>query len=69
MICFINIHLLMSHLRFATQRAFADAHRALVASLEWDIQSGEVDDEGNLPLLKCLLHNEDAFSDIDKLNC
>jgi len=38
------------------QRAFSDAHRALVASLDWDIQSAEV--TGKYPLLKCLLGNQ-----------
>merc|ERR1712194_280821 len=41
------------------QRAFSDAHRALVASLDWDIQAAE--GNGKYPLLKCLLgnHRED----------
>jgi len=38
------------------QRAFSDAHRALVASLDWDIQSAE--GNGKYPLLKCLLGNQ-----------
>ena len=42
------------------QRAFSDAHRALVASLEWDIHlSG--DDGVDYPLLKCLLQGEDVL--------
>ena len=44
------------------QRAFSDAHRALVASLDWDIQSAE--GAGQYPLLKCLLggnQREDFF--------
>ena len=49
-------------------RAFSDAHRALVASLEWDMKStGEFSDTmGTMeyPLLKCLLQNEDVvFND------
>lgn len=51
---------------FQVQRAFSDAHRALVASLEWDINStNEFDDDGEYPLLKCLLQNEDVFFSID----
>jgi DNA polymerase sigma len=47
---------------FQVQRAFSDAHRALVASLEWDINSmHEFGDDGEYPLLKCLLQNEDVF--------
>eukprot|EP00536_Pseudo-nitzschia_multiseries_P007612 jgi/Psemu1/196021/e_gw1.181.4.1 len=38
------------------QRAFSDAHRALIASLDWDIQSAEA--SGKYPLLKCLLGNQ-----------
>jgi len=49
---------------FQVQRAFSDAHRALVASLEWDINS-EFGDDGEYPLLKCLLQNEDVFFAID----
>lgn len=49
---------------FQVQRAFSDAHRALVASLEWDINS-EFGDDGEYPLLKCLLANEDVFFTID----
>ncbi|VEU35781.1 unnamed protein product [Pseudo-nitzschia multistriata] len=43
------------------QRAFSDAHRALVASLDWDLQSADPSDK--YPLLKCLLGNqrEDVF--------
>jgi hypothetical protein len=51
---------------FSVLRAFSDAHRALVASLEWDMQSaGECHDEGRYPLLKFLLQNEDVvFNDL-----
>ena len=46
---------------FQVQRAFSDAHRALVASLEWDIQStGELHNNNVYPLLKCLLQSEDV---------
>jgi len=49
---------------FQVQRAFSDAHRALVASLEWDINSmHEFGDDTEYPLLKCLLQNEDVFID------
>mmetsp|Transcript_36830 Transcript_36830/g.62684 ORF Transcript_36830/g.62684 Transcript_36830/m.62684 type:complete len:227 (-) Transcript_36830:263-943(-) len=52
---------------FQVQRAFSDAHRALVASLEWDIDSmhDEFGDDGGYPLLKCLLQNEDVFFTTD----
>ena len=46
---------------FQVQRAFSDAHRAMVASLEWDTNSEFGDDDGEYPLLKCLLQNEDVF--------
>lgn len=47
------------------QRAFSDAHRALIAALEWDINSvHELGEEGEYPLLKSLLQNEDVFFDI-----
>lgn len=47
---------------FSVQRAFSDAHRTLVASLEWDIhESGELNDGVEYPLLKCLLQSEDVF--------
>jgi hypothetical protein len=47
---------------FQVQRAFSDAHRALVAALEWDINSmSEFGEDGEFPLLKCLLQNEDVF--------
>lgn len=51
---------------FSVLRAFSDAHRALVASLEWDIQStGDFQDDGEYPLLKCLLQSEDVvFNDL-----
>ena len=43
-------------------RAFSDAHRALVASLEWDMNSiTEMNGDNDYPLLKSLLHNEDVF--------
>jgi DNA polymerase sigma len=41
------------------QRAFSDAHRALVASLEWDIHSSADGVQVDYPLLKCLLHGDD----------
>ena len=43
---------------FQVLRAFSDAHRALVASLEWDMN---LNDEDDFPLLKSLLQNEDNF--------
>jgi len=49
---------------FQVKRSMADAHRALKASLEWDISSTNIDDfyEGSAyPLLKCMLQNEDVF--------
>ena len=47
------------------QRAFSDAHRALVAALEWDMQStGELQDGSEYPLLKCLLQTEDVVYDL-----
>ena len=50
---------------FQVQRAFSDAHRALVASLEWDINSsGELGDGVEYPLLKCLLQSEDVFYEL-----
>jgi DNA polymerase sigma len=50
---------------FQVQRAFSDAHRALVASLEWDINlSGELNDDVDYPLLKCLLHSEDVLYEL-----
>lgn len=52
---------------FQVQRAFSDAHRALVASLEWDMYSaaGLNDGVGDYPLLKCLLQSEDVFYELD----
>ena len=50
---------------FQVQRAFSDAHRALVASLEWDNSMHEFGNDGEYPLLKCLLQNEDVFLSID----
>mmetsp|Transcript_9779 Transcript_9779/g.23026 ORF Transcript_9779/g.23026 Transcript_9779/m.23026 type:complete len:256 (+) Transcript_9779:162-929(+) len=50
---------------FQVQRAFSDAHRALVASLEWDINlSEELNDDVDYPLLKCLLHSEDVLYEL-----
>lgn len=50
---------------FQIQRAFSDAHRALVAALEWDIHSaGELQDSSAFPLLKCLLQSEDVVFDL-----
>jgi hypothetical protein len=51
---------------FQVQRAFSDAHRALVASLEWDIQSSGELHEGpeSYPLLKCLLQSEDVLYEL-----
>jgi hypothetical protein len=47
------------------QRAFSDAHRALVAALEWDMHSaGELQDTNEFPLLKCLLQSEDVVYDL-----
>jgi len=48
------------------QRAFSDAHRALVAALEWDMQStGELQDSHDeYPLLKSLLQSEDVVFDL-----
>lgn len=51
---------------FQVQRAFSDAHRALVASLEWDIHSSQdAGDGGDYPLLNCLLQSEDVFYELD----
>jgi hypothetical protein len=45
---------------FQVQRAFSDAHRALVAALEWDMHcAGELQDTNEFPLLKCLLQSEE----------
>jgi len=50
---------------FQVQRAFSDAHRALVAALEWDMHStGESQDTNEFPLLKCLLQSEDVVLDL-----
>lgn len=50
---------------FQVQRAFSDAHRALVASLEWDIQStNELHDSNDYPLLKSLLRSEDVLYEL-----
>ncbi len=40
-------------------RSFSDAYRTLVANLEFTSEEG--DDDGALPLLNCLLKNEDFF--------
>ena len=37
------------------QRSFSDAHRALMASLEWDMNSTTTDVDEDCPLLKCLI--------------
>ena len=50
---------------FQVQRAFSDAHRALVASLEWDIHSSHDLHDGEYPLLNCLLQSEDVFYELD----
>jgi hypothetical protein len=53
---------------FQVQRAFSDAHRALLASLEWDNYSTHDSNEDTgdyYPLLKCLLQTEDVFYDLD----
>lgn len=47
------------------KRAFSDAHRALVASLEWDISSNDIKDNSDYALLQCLLQSEDVFYEID----
>lgn len=47
------------------QRTFSDAHRALVAALEWDIQSsGDIQDSHEYPLLKSLLQSEDIVFEL-----
>jgi DNA polymerase sigma len=46
------------------QRAFSDAHRALLASLDWDIHSSTDGEGGDYPLLKCLLQGEDMVYDL-----
>lgn len=55
MLKFISIQL--------TQRAFADAYSAIMASLDWDMSS-DLNYDGDYPLLKCLLHSEDVFYSI-----
>lgn len=37
------------------QRAFSDAHRAIAASLEWDLNSGSEIQDDSYPLLKSML--------------
>lgn len=50
---------------FQVQRAFSDAHRALVASLEWDIHSaGDLHDGNDYPLLNSLLQSEDVVYEL-----
>jgi len=53
---------------FSVLRAFSDAHRALVASLEWDMNStGELQEDNEYPLLKCLLQSEDVvYNEINR---
>jgi hypothetical protein len=47
------------------QRAFSDAHRALVAALEWEVLSmNDPDHDPEYPLLKCLLQTEDLVFDL-----
>ena len=57
----ITCLILYSHSFHFSQRAFSDAHRALVASLEWDMNLNDLNDEDDFPLLKSLLQNEDIF--------
>lgn len=49
---------------FQVQRAFSDAHRALVAALEWEDTYSSSGNDAALPLLKCLLHSEDVVYDL-----
>ena len=44
---------------YQVKRAFSDAHASILASLEWDMNSPDLN-EGHYPL-KCLLQNEHAF--------
>jgi len=47
------------------KRAFSDAHRALVTSLEWDMNSAvDFHDAAYYPLLKCVLQNENMSWDL-----
>lgn len=47
------------------QRSFSDAHRALCAALEWDLESTEeLQDSSEYPLLKSLLRREDVVCDL-----
>jgi len=48
------------------QRACSDAHRALVAALEWDMYSSSGTNE--FPLLKCILQSEDVVMDFTHLS-
>ena len=53
---------------FQVQRAFSDAHRTLIASLEWEQHGSTPDMNGqnvDYPLLQCLLHSEDVFFDFE----
>ena len=46
------------------QRAFSDAHRALAASLDWDLHSNSDGVGSDYPLLNCLLQGEDMVYDL-----
>lgn len=47
------------------KRAFSDAHRALVASLEWDMNSAvDFHDAAYYPLLRCVLQSENMSWDL-----
>lgn len=47
---------------FQVQRALSDAHRALVAALEWERE--EEMDQHSIPLLKGLFQNDSAVYDL-----
>ena len=53
---------------FQVQRAFSDAHRALVANLEWENACNVHNEVVDYPLLKCLLQSKDVFYDFDDQN-
>jgi DNA polymerase sigma len=53
---------------FQVQRAFSDAHRALVANLEWENACTVHNEVVDYPLLKCLLQSKDIFYDLDDHN-
>jgi Nucleotidyltransferase domain len=53
---------------FQVQRAFSDAHRALVANLEWENTSNMHHEVAEYPLLQCLLQSEDVMYDLDDFN-